>query len=68
VPESGMSKEPAKSAKPKRVITPIDDALLKRVENYRFAERCPSESAAIRALLDKALTTWEKVAAKASAK
>jgi len=63
-----MIKAPAKPPKPKRVITPIDDELLKRVENYRFAERYPSESAAIRSLLDKALTTWEKAAAKAGLK
>lgn len=38
-----------------RVITPMSRALLAAVEDYRYSQRIPSRSEAIRRLLDQAL-------------
>jgi len=42
-----------------RVIIPMPDELLNRVDDWRFASRSPSRAAAIRQLLEIALATKE---------
>lgn len=45
-----------------RVITPMPQALLARIDDYRFAERLPSRAEAIRRLVEiglKAASTGE---------
>ena len=41
---------------PERMITPMPTRLLERIDDYRFASRSPTRAAAVRDLLDKALT------------
>ena len=42
-----------------RVIIPMPDELLNRIEDYRFANRIPSRAETVRQLLEIALATKE---------
>jgi hypothetical protein len=42
-----------------RIIIPTPSDLLRRIEDYRFANRIPSRAAAVRELLELALATKE---------
>lgn len=42
-----------------RIIIPTPTDLLRRIDDYRFANRIPSRAAAVRQLLEIALTTKE---------
>ena len=50
-----------------RVITPMPKPLVARVDDYRFANRVPSRSAAIRELLEAGLEAKAKASRKARA-
>jgi metal-responsive CopG/Arc/MetJ family transcriptional regulator len=43
-----------------RVITPIPNALLARIDDYRFKARLPSRAEAIRRLIELGLKAAEK--------
>ncbi len=45
--------------KPKILIT-FDHDLLRRIDDYRFENRCNSRSEAIRRLIEEALNKYEK--------
>ena len=38
-----------------RIITPMPQALVDRIDDYRFKQRIPSRAEAIRTLIDRAL-------------
>ena len=44
--------------KPK-VLLVLDDDLLKRIDDYRYENRIPARTEAIRQLIDASLTTYE---------
>jgi len=43
-----------------RILITIDDSLLESIDNYRYENRIPSRSEAIRRLLNEALKKYEK--------
>jgi hypothetical protein len=45
--------------KPK-VLLILDDDLLKRIDDYRYENRIPARTEAIRRLIDKSLSQYEK--------
>ena len=45
--------------KPQILLT-LDEDLLERIEDYRYGNRIPSRTEAIRRLMDEALKRWEK--------
>ena len=45
--------------KPQLLLT-LDDDLLERIEDYRYANRIPARTEAIRRLIDESLKRWEK--------
>ena len=49
--------------KPQILLT-LDDDLLERIEDYRYANRIPARSKAVRRLIDESLKQWEKKADK----
>ena len=52
------------ATKKPQILLTLDEALLSRIENYRFENRINARSEAIRELLDKALKAYEKKAKK----
>lgn len=48
--------------KPQILLT-LDDDLLERIEDYRYASRIPARSEAVRRLIDESLKRWEKKSA-----
>lgn len=44
--------------KPTRIIVPMPDDLIEAVDDFRFTERVPSRSMAIRTLLRQAIERW----------
>ena len=45
--------------KPQILLT-LDDDLLERIEDYRYTNRIPARSEAVRRLIDDSLKRWEK--------
>jgi metal-responsive CopG/Arc/MetJ family transcriptional regulator len=45
--------------KPQILLT-LDDDLLERIEDYRYTNRIPARSEAVRRLIDESLKWWEK--------
>ena len=45
--------------KPK-ILLILDDDLLKRIDDYRYENRIPARTEAIRRLIDKSLSLYEK--------
>jgi metal-responsive CopG/Arc/MetJ family transcriptional regulator len=45
--------------KPQILLT-VDDELLERIDDYRYTNRIPSRSEAVRRLLAGSLDRWEK--------
>ena len=45
--------------KPQILLT-VDEALLERIENFRYGNRIPHRSEAIRRLVEEGLTKYEK--------
>jgi metal-responsive CopG/Arc/MetJ family transcriptional regulator len=45
--------------KPQILLT-LDDDLLERIEDYRYTNRIPARSEAVRRLIDESLKRWEK--------
>ncbi|MGD9310182.1 MAG: hypothetical protein PVG51_13640 [Desulfosarcina sp.] len=45
--------------KPQILLT-LDDELLERIEDYRYSNRIPARSEAVRRLIDESLKRWEK--------
>ena len=45
--------------KPQILLT-LDEDLLERIEDFRYGNRIPSRTEAIRRLIDEALKRWEK--------
>lgn len=58
----GMQKEPDMTDEPAitRIIIPTPATLLRQIDDYRFENRIPSRAAAIRRLLETALTVKTK--------
>jgi len=44
----------------KRVITPMSEAMVKEINDFRFGERCGSQAEAIRELVRRGLDVWRK--------
>jgi metal-responsive CopG/Arc/MetJ family transcriptional regulator len=47
--------------KPQILLT-LDEDLLKRIEDYRYANRIAARSEAVRRLIDESLKRWERKA------
>ena len=45
--------------KPQILLT-LDEDLLERIEDYRYTNRIPARSEAVRRLIDESLKRWEK--------
>ena len=52
------------ATKKPQVLLTLDEDLLKRVEDYRYENRIPARSEALRRLLEEALKRYEKARAK----
>jgi metal-responsive CopG/Arc/MetJ family transcriptional regulator len=52
----------AKNSQPERVIMPISQDLLDRIEEFRWAVRAPSRAEAMRALMEEGLANQERAA------
>ena len=45
-----------------RILLTVDDEMLKRIDDYRYENRIPARSEAIRRLIDESLRKYEKKA------
>jgi metal-responsive CopG/Arc/MetJ family transcriptional regulator len=48
------------STKKPQILLTLDEDLLERIEDFRYGNRIPSRTEAIRRLIDEALKRWEK--------
>ena len=44
----------------KRVITPMSEAMVEEINDFRFEERCASQADAVRELIKRGLEAWRK--------